>query len=39
MTLERYYKRFLDLFGGARLTQMASRVPQAFLGLGSTSPT
>jgi predicted TIM-barrel fold metal-dependent hydrolase len=39
MTLERYYQRFLDLFGGEQLVQMASRVPQAFLGLGSTSPT
>ena len=33
MTIERYYKRFLDLFGGERLAQMASRVPLAFLGL------
>jgi predicted TIM-barrel fold metal-dependent hydrolase len=33
MTLERYYERFRDLFGGERLAQMASRVPQEFLGL------
>jgi hypothetical protein len=39
MTLERYYKRFLDLFGGERLVQMASRVPLEFLGLGPSSPT
>jgi predicted TIM-barrel fold metal-dependent hydrolase len=38
MTLERYYRRFLDHFGGERLAQMASRVPLAFLGLVPSSP-
>jgi predicted TIM-barrel fold metal-dependent hydrolase len=33
MTLETYYRRFLDLFGGEQLSRMASRVPMAFLGL------
>ncbi|HUI72066.1 MAG TPA: amidohydrolase family protein [Spirochaetia bacterium] len=33
MTLERYYQRFLEQFGGERLVQMASTVPAAFLGL------
>jgi predicted TIM-barrel fold metal-dependent hydrolase len=32
-TLERYYRRFLDIFGSERLLQMASRVPMEFLGL------
>ncbi len=37
MTLDRYYQRFLDIFGGERLTRMASRAPLAFLGIVPSS--
>ncbi len=33
MTLEKYYRRFLDVFGDERLRQMTSDVPRAFLGI------
>jgi predicted TIM-barrel fold metal-dependent hydrolase len=33
MTLEKYYRRFLEYFGRERLVGMASRAPRVFLGL------
>ncbi|MCX7031616.1 MAG: amidohydrolase family protein, partial [Spirochaetes bacterium] len=33
MTLDKYYRRFLETFGSRRLEEMASSVPRAFLGI------